>query len=92
MNRPPCSLTVTRPKPAQGEVRTYANHIVEADVNLSFAPGTPLRIDFRRGERSASVDAKTIGSRKLEGGLFRVRMKIVNAAREIREWIESELP
>lgn len=57
----------------------------------AFAPGAPIRFTVTTGGGARDFEGRAIGSRRIDGAHFEVRMRFVNLRREDRS-IWSALP
>lgn len=57
----------------------------------AFAPGSPIRLSVSVEDRRRGLEGRTIHSKRIEGELFEVRLRLVNLRRSDREILVREL-
>ena len=57
----------------------------------AFAPGSPIGFFLADEAENRSFEGRTIGSKRVDGGLFEVRLRFVNLRRADRELLQQEL-
>jgi hypothetical protein len=57
----------------------------------AFAPGAPIRFSVAFEERDRGLEGRTIGSKRVDGVRFEVRLRFVNLRRSDRELLVERL-
>ena len=57
----------------------------------AYAPGAPIRLELLLDEERRSLEGRTIGSKRIEDGVFEVRLRFVNLRRADRELLARGL-
>lgn len=57
----------------------------------AYAPGAPIRFTLVMHERPRPLEGRTIGSKRIEDGVFEVRLRFVNLRRADRELLRQNL-
>ena len=87
------------PEGVSGRVLAYDGKLLVAEGPRAFAPGEPVRIEVGAGfdeaalagSASATLDARCLGSRRLEGGRYALRFRLVSLRRADRELLVALL-
>jgi hypothetical protein len=75
----------------QGEAVRLDGNLLTFLSPRAFAPGSPIRFAVSAEGGPRSFEGRTIGSKRIEGGRFEVRMRFVNLRREDRELLAERL-
>ena len=76
------------------QLRSFEKDQLVFDGPKALAPGAPVMLTAQGPESvSVSIEARTIGSRRIgtEPVTYEIRVRIINANRELRRWLESAL-
>jgi len=75
----------------EGEALRFEGHLLTFVGPRAFAPGSPIRFEVSAEGGPRSFEGRTIGSKRVEGGRFEVRMRFVNLRRVDRELLVEQL-
>lgn len=78
-------MTKLRVADAEGELLAVEGEWATIVSVKAFAPGQPLQFELEDGAGRFSIGGKAQGSKRLEDGRFRVKMRLVNLRRDHRE-------
>jgi len=70
-----------------GRVTAFSGERLSLVAEGAFAPGAPLRLRVRSGERSEDIEGKSLGSKRLSDGGYRLDLRVFNLRRAQREWL-----
>jgi hypothetical protein len=75
----------------EGEAVAFEGNLLTLLSPRAFAPGSPIRFTVSVEEATRSFEGRTIGSRRVDGERFEVRMRFVNLRRLDRELFAQRL-
>lgn len=78
-------MTKLRVADADGELLAVEGEWATIVSVKAFAPGQPLSFDLQDDAGTFGIGGKAQGSKRLEDGRFRVKMRLVNLRRDLRE-------
>ncbi len=68
-----------------GELVAFDREFLEVIAEVPLAPGTPTALQVE----DMALQGKSQGSKRIEDGRFRVRLRMINLRREHRERLEA---
>jgi len=76
----------------EGEATSIEGNVLTLSSPRAFAPGAPIRFCAAGGREARMFEGRTIGSKRVDGERFKVRMRFVNLRRTDRDALLRELP
>jgi len=76
------------------ELRLVVKDMLTMEGPKSLAPGTPVIITTPGSDgNSLSINGRATGSKRIrtEPVLYEIRVRVINASRELRLWLESNI-
>lgn len=88
----PATLHLPRSStPLDGSLERMDGEFVEGVFPRAFAPGAPFTVRLSLQDTPVGFTAKAVGSKRLAEGGFRVRMRMLDARRSVREGLAAAL-
>ena len=75
----------------EGEAKSFEAGILTMLSPRAFAPGSPIRFAVDQGRGEHPLEGRALGSKRVDGRRFEVRMRFVNLRRDDREFLLREL-
>jgi hypothetical protein len=73
-----------------GIATAYAGGILELRLTKAIPPGSPLQMEVAvEGAASIRVEGKSVSARRLDGGEFEVKARLINLPRSHRTVLEA---
>ncbi len=71
----------------KAEICSFEGNILTFVSPRAFAPGAPIQFGAFVGDHHRAFEGRSLGSRRIEGDRFEVRMRFVNLRRDDRKAI-----
>ena len=63
----------------------FDGNLLKLTSPAAFAPGSPIRFTATGGDGDRNFEGRVLGSKRLQGEQFEVRLRLVNLRRDDRE-------
>ena len=75
----------------EAEARTMDGTVATLLSPRAFAPGSPIRLRVEQDGEERALEGRTIGSKRVHGERYEVRLRFVNLRRRDRELLQAWL-